>query len=171
MLPTNDEFPAQRSSNAESVSISNVILKYNTAFSVLTHWGRVTHIWVSKLTIICSDNGLSLDRPGIFIIRNLRRHFSKILSEINLFSFKKMHLKMSSGIWRPFCFGPNVLNIIITWWWVLYSCRNCLLRQKCPCFDRKSPYGNSCCWTYPLYKIFRAKIAIKWSVCKLCKML
>ena len=28
---------------------------------VLTHWGRVTHICVSKLTIIGSDNGLS---PG-----------------------------------------------------------------------------------------------------------
>ena len=27
----------------------------------LTHWGRVTHIWVSKLIIIGSDNGLS---PG-----------------------------------------------------------------------------------------------------------
>ena len=27
---------------------------------VLTHWGRVTHICVSKLTIIDSDNGLSL---------------------------------------------------------------------------------------------------------------
>ena len=27
----------------------------------LTHWGRVTHICVSKLTIIGSDNGLS---PG-----------------------------------------------------------------------------------------------------------
>ena len=57
---------------------------------------------------------------------------------------------------------------IITWWWVLYSCRNSLLRQKSPCFDRKSPSGNSCCWTYPLYKIFRAKIAIKWSLYKLC---
>ena len=57
---------------------------------------------------------------------------------------------------------------IITWWWVLYSCRNSLLRQKSPCFDRKSPSGYSCCWTYPLYKIFRAKIAITWSVYKLC---
>ena len=29
--------------------------------SVLTHWGRVTHLCVSKLTIIGSDNGLSPD--------------------------------------------------------------------------------------------------------------
>ena len=27
----------------------------------LTHWGRVTHIWVSNLVVIVSDNGLS---PG-----------------------------------------------------------------------------------------------------------
>ena len=59
------------------------------------------------------------------------------------------------------------LWLIITWWWVLYICQNSLLRQKSPCLDRKSPSGNSCCWTYPLYKIFRAKIAIKWSVYKL----
>ena len=27
------------------------------------------------------------------------------------FFFKKMHLKISSGIWRPFCLGLNVLNV------------------------------------------------------------
>ena len=62
---------------------------------------------------------------------------------------------------------PQWVIIIITWWWVLYSCRSSLLRQKSPCFDRKSPSGNSCCWTYPLNKIFRAKIAIELSVYKL----
>ena len=31
-------------------------------YATLTHWGRVTHICVSKLTIIGSDNGLS---PGL----------------------------------------------------------------------------------------------------------
>ena len=30
---------------------------------MLTHWGRVTHICVSKVTIISSDNGLS---PGLY---------------------------------------------------------------------------------------------------------
>ena len=29
-------------------------------------------------------------------------------------SFKKMHLKMSSGKWQPFCLGLNVLRISIT---------------------------------------------------------
>ena len=83
-----------------------------------THWGRVTHISVSKLTIIGSDNGLS---PGwrqailwtnarILIIGPLRANFSEIFIEIPIFSFKKMPLKMLSGKCRPFCLGLNVLN-------------------------------------------------------------
>ena len=34
---------------------------------ILFHWGRVTHICVSKLTIIGSDNGLSPDRRQAII--------------------------------------------------------------------------------------------------------
>ena len=30
--------------------------------------------------------------------------------EIHTFSLKKIHLKMSSGKWRPFCLGLNVLT-------------------------------------------------------------
>ena len=33
----------------------------------LTHWGRVTHICVSNLTIIGSDNGLSPERRQAII--------------------------------------------------------------------------------------------------------
>ena len=84
----------------------------------LTHWGRVTHICVSKLTIIGSDNGLSPNRrqaiiwtnAGILLIGPLRTNFSEILIEIYVFSFKKIHLKLSSGIWLPFCLGLNVLK-------------------------------------------------------------
>ena len=86
----------------------------------LTHWGRMTHICVGKLTIIGSDNGLSPGRrqaiiwtnAGILLIGPLGTNFSEILSEIHSFSFKKMHLKMSSAKWRPFCFG---LNVMISW--------------------------------------------------------
>ena len=35
------------------------------------------------------------------------------LIEIQTFSFKKMHLKMSSGKWRSFCLGLNVLKSIL----------------------------------------------------------
>ena len=76
----------------------------------LTHWGRATHICVGKLTIIVSDNGLSPGRrqaiiwtnAGILLIGPLGTNFSEILIGIQTFSFKKMHLKMSSAKWRPF---------------------------------------------------------------------
>ena len=77
----------------------------------------LTHICISKLISIGSDNGLSPDRRqamiwtnvGILLIRPLGTNFSEILIEIHTVSFRKMHLKMSSGIWRPFCYGFNVL--------------------------------------------------------------
>ena len=89
----------------------------SNATHVLTHWGRATHICVSKLTIIGSDNGLSPGRrqaiiwtnAGILLIRTLGTNFSEILSEICALSFKKLELKMSSAKWRRFCLGLNVL--------------------------------------------------------------
>ena len=84
----------------------------------LTHWGRVTHICVSKLTIIGSDNGLSPDRrqaiiwtnDGLLLIEHLGTNFSEILIEILTFSFKKMRLKVSPAKRRPFCLGLNELT-------------------------------------------------------------
>ena len=82
----------------------------------LKHWGRVMHICVSKLTIIGSDNGLSRRQAiiwtnaGISLIWPLETNFSEISIDIQTFSFKKIHFKMSSGKWRPFCLGLNVLN-------------------------------------------------------------
>ena len=84
---------------------------------LLTHRGRVTHICVGKLTIIGSDNGLSPGRrqaiiwtnAGILLIGPLGTYFSEFLIAIETFSCKKMHLKISSAKWRPFCLGLNVL--------------------------------------------------------------
>ena len=61
----------------------------------------------SKLTIICSDNA------GILLIWNLRAKFSETLGEIHTFSFKKMHLNMTSAKWRPFSLGHSVLKSTI----------------------------------------------------------
>ena len=47
----------------------------------------------------------------ILLIRPLRTNFSGILIEIHTFSLKKMHLKMSSGRWGPFCLGIKLLTI------------------------------------------------------------
>ena len=84
----------------------------------LTHWGRVTHIYVGNLTTIGPDNGLSPSRrqaiiwtnAGILLIGPWGRKFSEILIGIQTYSFKKMHLKMSSAKWRPFCLGLNELT-------------------------------------------------------------
>ena len=78
----------------------------------------MTHICVSKIIIIGSDNGLSTGRhqaiiwtnDDILSIRTLGIIFSEILMEIHTFSFKNMHLQMSSAKWRPFCLGLNVLT-------------------------------------------------------------
>ena len=85
----------------------------------LTHWGQVTYICIMKLTIIGWDNGLppgwcqaiNWINAGILLIRTLGTNFSEILCEIPTFSFKKMHLKMPSVKWRPFCVDLNVLKI------------------------------------------------------------
>ena len=85
------------------------LLQHIPGFNELTHWGWVTHICVDNLTIIGSDNGLSPGRrqaiiwtnAGVRLIGTLETNFIEIIIEIRTFSFKKMHLKMSSGKWRP----------------------------------------------------------------------
>ena len=100
--------------------LTTLALSWATLISIfLTHWGRATHICVSILPIIGSDIGLSPGRrqaiiwtnAGLLLIEPLRTKFSEMLIEIYVFSFTKMHLEMSSGKWRPFCLGLNVLNM------------------------------------------------------------
>ena len=87
----------------------------------LTLWGRVTHICVGNKTIIDSDNGLSPGRrhatiwtnAGLSLIRPLGTNFREILIGNQTFSFKKMHLKIPSSKWLPFCLGVNVQKL--TW--------------------------------------------------------
>ena len=85
----------------------------------LTHWGRVMHLCIGKLTIIGSDNSLSpgwrqaniWTNAGILSIDPLGTNVRETLIKNYIFSFKKMYLKMSSGKWRPFCLGLNVLIV------------------------------------------------------------
>ena len=70
----------------------------------------MTHIFVSKLIIIVSNNGLSpcqrqaiiWTHTEILFIRSQETNFNEMLSEIDIFSFKKVHVKMSSAKWRQF---------------------------------------------------------------------
>ena len=83
--------------------------------SQLTHWGRVTHICISKLTIIGSDNGLLPGRrqaiiwtsAGILLIWLSGTNFNEILIKIQQFSLKK-------GIWKCCLqsFGHPVLTFM-----------------------------------------------------------
>ena len=83
--------------------------------NLLTHW----HLQASvQHTNIGSDNGLSPVRrqaiiwtnAAILSIRPQETYFIEILFKIQKFSFKRMHLDMSSAKWRPFSLGLNVLN-------------------------------------------------------------
>ena len=85
------------------------------------YWGRVTHICVSNIIIIGSDNGLSSGRCqaiiwtkcwDILLIGPLGINFSEILIEINNFLFKKMHLNKSSAKWLLFLLDLNELKVL-----------------------------------------------------------
>ena len=83
------------------------------------HWGQVTPICASKLIITRSDYGLSPGRHQAIIwtsaeilsIGTLGTNFSENFNEIHTFSFRKMHLKILSAKWRPFCLDPNMLTV------------------------------------------------------------
>ena len=80
----------------------------------------MTYICVVEISIIGSDNGLSPGRRQAIIWTNawilfigpLGTNFIEILIGVHTFWSKKMHLKMSSGKWQPFCLGLNVLKVM-----------------------------------------------------------
>ena len=144
--PVTGEFPAQRARNVDFFLFNDVIgftrlLKLEIFWKlfrcqecikslvfrlpstinhslILTHWTRVTHICVSKLGIIGTNNGLSPVRCQAIIWTNadllsigpLGRNFSDIYIRLPQFSFSKLHLKMSSAKRRLFCLGVNALK-------------------------------------------------------------
>ena len=86
--------------------------------ATLTHWGRVTHICVSKQTIIGSDNGLSPGRrqaiiwtnAGILLIGPLGTNFSENLIKLLTLSFTKMRLNVSSAKMAAILSRPQCVN-------------------------------------------------------------
>ena len=79
----------------------------------------MTHICISKLTIICTDNGLLpgwhhaiiRTNAGILFTGTLETNFSEILSKIHIFLSNKMQMKMSTAKWWAFCHGPIGLSV------------------------------------------------------------
>ena len=97
--------------------INNILRKKIPALQGLTHRGPVTHVSVNK-AITGSDNGL-LPAPcqaiiwtkaGLLPFKPLANEFNWNLNQNKAFSFKKMHLKMWSAKWQPFCLSLNVLH-------------------------------------------------------------
>ena len=90
---------------------------------LLTHRGRVMHTCIRKLATIGSDNGMSPGRrqaiiwttTRMLLIWTLGTNVVEISAEIQTFSFKKVHLKISSGKWRPFRRGIHVSTEMRTW--------------------------------------------------------
>ena len=82
---------------------------------------RLSDAYMLWQTIIGSDKGLLSGRcqaiiwtnAGILLMGPLGINFSEILTKIYTFLFRKMHLKMSSGKWRPSCLGLNVLTSLL----------------------------------------------------------
>ena len=75
----------------------------------------------SDATHICASDGQAIfwTIAGVLLTRTLETNFSEIISEMHTFSFKKIHLKMSSAKWRPFCLG---LNVLTHWCLVTHIC-------------------------------------------------
>ena len=100
----------------------------------------MTHIFVGKIIIISSDNGLSpawcqpnvWTNAGLLSIEPLRTYFSENLIKIQQFSLKKMHVKMSSAKWRPSYFGLSVLRCIVDGYPILHGTP----AQYCPHSNR-----------------------------------
>ena len=102
----------------------------STAYSASVDWSSID-----------ADNGLSPRRrqaiiwinAWVLLIGPLGTNFSEMLIEIYTLPPKKMHLKMSSGKWRPFCLGLNVLNdkqIKIPMWHTLQSFSSSALTEN-----------------------------------------
>ena len=83
--------------------------QFCSSLNMLTHWGRATHICVSKLTIIGSDNGLSPDRrqaiiwtnAGLLFIGPLGNRNSNIFIQEN--AFESVVCKTAAILSRPQC--------------------------------------------------------------------
>ena len=138
----------------------------------------MTHICVSELTTIVSDNGLSPGRrqaiiwnknAGLLLIEPLGTNFSEISFGIQTFSFKKMHLNMSSAKWRPFCLCLNVLtNMIVSYGHVHIGSAfhtSLSLPQHTSLLIELSP-SVSLAWRHPAeeYKLLRCRNWLHWTV-------
>ena len=120
------------------------VLHFVPEANTLTHWGRVMDKYASWI-IIGSGNGLSPVRRQaitwtsdvLLLIGPSGTKFSEIFIKIKMFSFTKLHLKMSSAkvaaiLSWPWCVNPapaTTVNFTIKWAMsrLVSTCLNLLL--------------------------------------------
>ena len=112
-------WPSMRNLNNQCnlLDIIAYLSKIPWIFRRATAWNYL-EIWLMNELFSWYSTGASFQifyniiytNAGILLIGPLATNFSEILIEMYMFSFKKMHLKMSSGSWGPLCLGLNVLN-------------------------------------------------------------
>ena len=135
----------------------------------LTHWGRVTHIWVVKLShrrqaIIWSSVEIKFSGP-------ITINFNEILINMQQFSSKEMSLKMSTGKCRPFCLGHNVLMdgcdmVVFDEWWMDTGCKadvrwmnyGCMVYELCYGINLLCELGCKCSFICEIVSIFVMKL-------------
>ena len=79
---------------------------------------RPSDAYIRQQPIIDSNYDLSPGRRPTIILTNAEKfiksplgaNFSEFSIQLHIFSFKKIHLKMSSAKWQPFCLGLNVIK-------------------------------------------------------------
>ena len=112
------------------------------------------HIYVSVNWVsIASDNGLSPSQcqaiiwtnAGILSIGPLWTNFNEISIKIHIFTFKKIHLKMSSWKWQPFCLSLNVLTSVEGTLEVSYIQAKTFHVSQYHCIDMRG--GSDGCWS------------------------
>ena len=84
------------------------VVRSSYLHNVISYTGKMSSLyWIRALA---SAKPLSRTNAWISLIGPLGINLSEVLMEIHILSFKKMYLIMSSGKWRPFCLGLNVLT-------------------------------------------------------------
>ena len=94
--------------------MNNWSVMYVLTWHNLTHWGRVRNICVDEISYR-RRQAIIWTNAGLLSIKILGKNLNEIVIKIQTFSFKKMHSKISSGKWRPFCLGLNVLSQLTHW--------------------------------------------------------
>ena len=110
-----EDYRSQIRTYIQTYSHDNFTVPFHSMYW-LTHWGRVTHICVDKLTIIGSDNGLSPDRrqaiigtnAGTLLIGPLRtkkqwNHYRNSYIFSQEIAFQNIVWKMAAILSRPPC--------------------------------------------------------------------